>query len=110
MPVYWLVFWSVTEVVILVWALWSRRAMYVGRIAVATGTMVSQHVVPARDWTDENNDGGEAAVRDCLCSALDDAKGAGVGVGEHARVTLRRWQRLARQLLESGRALAHQAT
>ena len=38
MPVYWLVFWSVTEVVILVAAVrarWSRRAMYVGRIAVA---------------------------------------------------------------------------
>jgi hypothetical protein len=39
MPVYWLVFWSVTEVVIFVaavWAWWSRRAMYVGRVAVAT--------------------------------------------------------------------------
>lgn len=39
MPVYWLVFWSVTEVVILVaavWAWWSPRAMYVGRVAVAT--------------------------------------------------------------------------
>jgi hypothetical protein len=39
MPVYWLVFWSVTEIVIFVaavWAWWSRRAMYVGRVAVAT--------------------------------------------------------------------------
>jgi hypothetical protein len=39
MPVPWLVFWSVTELVIViaaVWAWWSRRAMYVGRIAVAT--------------------------------------------------------------------------
>jgi hypothetical protein len=39
MPVYWLVFWSVTEVVIFiagVWAWWSRQAMYVGRVAVAT--------------------------------------------------------------------------
>jgi hypothetical protein len=39
MPVYWLVFWSVTEVVIFiaaVWAWWSRRAMYAGRVAVAT--------------------------------------------------------------------------
>jgi hypothetical protein len=39
MPVYWLVFWSVTEVVIFVaavWAWWSRRAMRVGRVAVAT--------------------------------------------------------------------------
>jgi hypothetical protein len=39
MPVYWLVFWSVTEVVIFIaalWAWWTRRAMYVGRVAVAT--------------------------------------------------------------------------
>jgi hypothetical protein len=39
MPVYWLVFWSVTEVAILVaavWSWWSRRAMYAGRVAVAT--------------------------------------------------------------------------
>ena len=39
MPVYWLVFWSVTETVIFIAAVrawWSRRAMYVGRIAVAT--------------------------------------------------------------------------
>ena len=39
MPVYWLVFWSVTEVAIFVaavWAWWSRQAMYVGRVAVAT--------------------------------------------------------------------------
>jgi hypothetical protein len=39
MPVYWLVFWSVTEVgifVAAVWAWWSRRAMYAGRVAVAT--------------------------------------------------------------------------
>ena len=39
MPVYWLVFWSVTEMVIFIaalWAWWSRRAMYVGRVAVAT--------------------------------------------------------------------------
>jgi hypothetical protein len=39
MPIYWLVFWSVTEVVIFiaaVWSWWSRRALYVGRIAVAT--------------------------------------------------------------------------
>ncbi|GAB1692648.1 hypothetical protein [Krasilnikovia sp. M28-CT-15] len=38
MPVPWLVFWSVTELVIVVaavWSWWSRRAMYVGRIAVA---------------------------------------------------------------------------
>lgn len=39
MPVYWLVFWSVTELGILIaagWALRSRRAMYLGRVAVAT--------------------------------------------------------------------------
>jgi hypothetical protein len=39
MPVYWLVFWSITEVVIVVaavWSWWSPRAMYVGRVAVAT--------------------------------------------------------------------------
>jgi hypothetical protein len=38
-PIYWLVIWSVTEVVIFVaavWSWWSRRAMYVGRAAVAT--------------------------------------------------------------------------
>lgn len=39
MPVYWLVFWSITEIVILVAAVlaWrSRPARYVGRVAVAT--------------------------------------------------------------------------
>ena len=39
MPVYWLIFWSITEVVIFVAAVWawrSRTAMYVGRFAVAT--------------------------------------------------------------------------
>ena len=39
MPIYWLIFWLVTEIVIFiaaVWAWWSRRAMYVGRVAVAT--------------------------------------------------------------------------
>ena len=39
MPIYWLVFWSITEVTIFVAAVWavrSRRAMYVGRVAVAT--------------------------------------------------------------------------
>ncbi|BFU45601.1 hypothetical protein [Krasilnikovia sp. MM14-A1004] len=39
MPVPWLVFWSVTELVIMVaavWSWWSPRAMHVGRFAVAT--------------------------------------------------------------------------
>ena len=39
MPIYWLVFWSITEVVIFVaavWSWWSRRAMYIGRVAAAT--------------------------------------------------------------------------
>jgi hypothetical protein len=39
MPVYWLVFWSITELVIFIAALLaarSRRAMYVGRVGVAT--------------------------------------------------------------------------
>jgi hypothetical protein len=39
MPVHWLVFWSVTEIVIFVAAVlswWSRPAMYVGRVAVGT--------------------------------------------------------------------------
>lgn len=39
MPINWLIFWSVTEVVIFIAAMsswWSRRAMYVGRFAVAT--------------------------------------------------------------------------
>jgi hypothetical protein len=39
MPVYWLVFWSVTELVIFVAAVlswWSRPAMYVCRVAVGT--------------------------------------------------------------------------
>jgi hypothetical protein len=39
MPVYWLVFWSLTEITIFaaaVWAVWNYRAMFVGRFAVAT--------------------------------------------------------------------------
>jgi hypothetical protein len=45
MPVPWLVFWSITEIVIIIAAVWpwcSRRAMYVGRVAVATLFLAGQ--------------------------------------------------------------------